>query len=125
PAALRPIPPALAAPPPASSPARPPPTPATPASPPAGYVIRDLAESLDRLDGPDPRRGKRSAQEELAARQVVESARHAPDLFSPPLVESMLEMAVDTAEPVVFTALTELSRAGKCPPRAAVEAALK
>jgi hypothetical protein len=90
-----------------------------------GYVIRDLAESLDRLDGPDPRRGKRSEQEELAARQVVESARHAPDLFSPPLVESMLEMAVDTAEPVVFTALTELSRAGKCPPRAAVEAALK
>jgi hypothetical protein len=62
------------------------------------YVIRDLAQSLDRLDGPDPRREKPSDQEKLAARQVAESARHAPDLFSPPLVESMLEMARQPGE---------------------------
>ena len=89
-----------------------------------GYVVRDLAEWLDRLDGPGPRPGERAGMDREAIRQLTESARHAPELFTDALVETMLEMAVDTAEPAVFTALMELARAGRCRPRSVVEAAL-
>jgi hypothetical protein len=89
-----------------------------------GHVARDLAEWLDRLDGPSPRPSEGAGMDREAARQLAESARHAPDLFTDALVESMLEMAVDTAEPTVFTALMELARAGRCRPRSVMEAAL-
>ena len=87
-----------------------------------GYVVRELADVIDRLDADDRVEGSPAMTD--ASRQLVQSARRAPELFSRTLVESMLEMAVDTGEPAVFVALGELVRAGRCDARQAVQAAL-
>jgi len=89
-----------------------------------GYVVRDLAGWLDRLDADAPRDRPLDAAEREAARQLIEAARHAPQLFSPQLVTSLLDLAVDTAEPHAFTAVIDLVRADRCDSRAAVEATL-
>jgi len=64
-----------------------------------GYVVRDLAEWLDRLDADAPRSRDMLPSERVAAAQLVEAAKHAPRLFSQPLVETLIDLAVDTAEP--------------------------
>jgi hypothetical protein len=89
-----------------------------------GYVVRDLADVLDRLDADRPRDRPPTDPETAAARELIESARHAPELFGRPLVASLLEMAIDTAEPAAFIAIEDLVRADRCDPRAAVETAL-
>ncbi len=89
-----------------------------------GYVARELSDWLDRLDADAPRERALQRGERDAARQLIETARHAPELFSPPLVETLLDLAVDTAEPAEFTAITHLVRGGRCDDRAAVQAAL-
>jgi len=90
-----------------------------------GYVARDLADWLDRLDADSPRGRALGPAEREAARQVIEAARHAPQLFSPPLVETLLDLAIDTAEPTAFTAITHLVHGGRCEARPAVEAVLR
>jgi hypothetical protein len=86
------------------------------------YVVRELADAIDRLDTDD--RGEGTQGDVEACRELVQSARWAPALFSPALVASVLEMAVDTGEPAGFEALAALVRAGRCDARRAVEAAL-
>jgi len=89
-----------------------------------GYVARELAQWLDRLDADNPRGRALRPEEHDAARHLVETARHAPELFSPPLVQTLLHLAVDTAEPTAFTAIIHLVRGHRCDARAAVRAAL-
>lgn len=87
-----------------------------------GYVVRDLAEVIDHLDVDDHADG--SSTVEQAARELVESARRAAGLLTPPLVDSLVELAIDTGEPAALVAITELVRANRCEPRTAVHAAL-
>jgi hypothetical protein len=88
-----------------------------------GYVVRDLAGALDRVDHAHPRSEPVGTEDARAARQVLDAARGAPELFRPVLVDSLLELAADTAEPVAFEALGMLVVAGRCPPRKALDAA--
>ena len=90
-----------------------------------GHVVRDLAER----PGPHrpcrpPHRVDPSPDEARAARQVIDAARGAPELFRPVLIDSLLELAADTADATAFEALWFLVRSGHCPPRRALEAAL-
>src|SRR5262249_25582874 len=89
-----------------------------------GYVVRDLAQWLDHIDGPAPRTSPLPPDGETASRQVIETARHAPQLFSDVLVDTLLGLAADTAEATAFVAIEELVRAGRCATRSAIEAAL-
>ncbi|WP_194904368.1 hypothetical protein [Catenulispora rubra] len=89
-----------------------------------GHVVRDLGEALDRIDHSEPRTGPLTAHEQQAVRYVLDSARAAPELFRPVLVDSLVELAVDTADPVALEALRALVRAGRCPPRQAVGVAV-
>lgn len=89
-----------------------------------GYVVRDLGESLDRMDHPDPLDGPMPAPCEEAARRVLDAARAAPELFQPVLVDSLVELATDTADPAALEALHALVRAGRCRPRLALDAAI-
>ena len=89
-----------------------------------GHVVRDLAESLDRIDRADPRTGDPSPDEARAARQVIDAARGAPELFRPVLIGSLLELAADTADATALEALWFLVRSGHCPPRRALKAAI-
>jgi len=88
-----------------------------------GHVVRDLAAALDRIDRAEPRTGPPGDQEARGARQVTDAARAAPELFSPVLVGSLLELARDAADPAALEALEALVRAGRCPPRRALAAA--
>jgi hypothetical protein len=87
-------------------------------------VVRELAAELDVLDRAEPRTAQPSIEERRAERHVVETARAAPNLFGPVLVDTLLGLASDTADPTAFTALRELVRGGRCPPRRALDAAL-
>ena len=87
-------------------------------------VVRELAKHVDRLDRTDPRTGPMSAEEQQSARYVIETARAAPTLFSPVLVDTLLELAGDTTDSTALIALGELVRGGRCPARRALEAAL-
>jgi hypothetical protein len=86
-------------------------------------VVRDLGEAVDRIDRAGPRTGPPTGQEEQAARQIRDTAHAAPELFRPVLVDSLLELATDAVDTTAFDALESLVRAGRCPPRPAVEAA--
>ncbi len=88
-----------------------------------GYAVRDLAEALDRIDRAAPRTGPPASEEDRAARQVIDAARGAPELFRPVLIDSLLELAADTTDATAFEALTVLVRSGHCPPRRALDAA--
>ncbi len=88
-----------------------------------GHVVRDLADALDRIDRAEPRTGPPTPEESQAARQVLDTARGAPELFRPILVDSLLELAADATDPTAFEALRVLVRSGHCPPRRALEAA--
>jgi len=88
-----------------------------------GHVVRDLADDLDRIDRAEPRTEPLSLDEARAARRVIDSARGAPELFRPVLVDSLLELAADTTDVTAFEALTALVRSGHCPPRRALDAA--
>ena len=88
-----------------------------------GHVVRDLVEALDRIDRAEPQTGPPSQDEARAARQVLDSARGAPDLFRPVLVDGLLELAADATDATAFEALRVLVRSGQCPPRKAVETA--
>jgi hypothetical protein len=88
-----------------------------------GHVVRDLADAMDRIDRAEPRTGPPTPEEDRAARQVLDAARGAPELFRPILVDSLLELATDTTDMTAFEALRGLVRSGRCPPRRAFEAA--
>lgn len=88
-----------------------------------GHVVGDLVEALDRIDRAEPRTGLLTQDETRAARQVLDAARGAPELFRPVLVDSLLELAADATDATAFEALRVLARSGQCPPRKAVEAA--
>jgi hypothetical protein len=88
-----------------------------------GHVVRDLAEAVDRIDRAEPWTGPPTPEEARAARQVIDAARGAPQLFRPILVDSLLELAADTTDATAFEALRVLVRSGRCPPRRALEAA--
>ena len=90
-----------------------------------GYVVRDLADWIDHLDGPEPKTTAVTPVEEEANRQIINSAKHAPELFTPVLVETLLGLAADTAEATAFVALSELVTVKKCKPRDVVDAALR
>jgi hypothetical protein len=75
-----------------------------------GYVVRDLADAIDRVDHAHPRREPIGAEDARAARQVLDAARGAPELFRPVLVDSLLELAADTAEPVAFEGIGDARR---------------
>jgi hypothetical protein len=62
-------------------------------------VVRELARHLDRVDRANPRTGPMSAEEQRSARHVIEAARAAPTLFSPVLVDTLLELAPITPTP--------------------------
>lgn len=89
-----------------------------------GHVVLDLGYALDRIDHSDPRTEPLTADQQRAARDVLDAARAAPELFRPVLVESLVELAADTADPTALEALHALVRAGRCPPRQAVGAAI-
>jgi hypothetical protein len=88
-----------------------------------GHVVRDLADALDRIDRAEPRTEPPTPEEARAARQVIDAARGAPELFRPILVDSQLELAADAADATAFQALRVLVRSGHCPPRRALDAA--
>jgi hypothetical protein len=87
-------------------------------------VARELARHLDHLDRAEPRTGPLSVEERRAERHIIEAAKAAPDLFSPVLIDTLLELASDTADTTAFAALVELVRGGRCPPRRALDSAL-
>ena len=87
-------------------------------------VVRELTKHVDRLDRAEPRIGPMSAEAQQSARHVLETARAAPTLFSPVLVDTLLELAADTADSTALIALAELVRGGRCRARRALEAAL-
>ncbi len=88
------------------------------------YLIRDLAEWLDRIDVDKPRERELDASERETARLLLETGRHAPDLFTRPLIDTLVDLATDSAEPSAFTVLAVLARAGRLPARTLIEAAL-
>jgi hypothetical protein len=88
-----------------------------------GHVVRDLGEALDHIDRAEPRTAPATAQEEQAGRHVLDAARGAPELFRPVLVDSLLELAADAADPTAFEAVDALIRSGYCPPRPALDTA--
>ncbi|MGH3171790.1 MAG: hypothetical protein ACRDN0_38760, partial [Trebonia sp.] len=90
-----------------------------------GHVVRDLAAAMDCIDRADPRTELLTAEESRAARDVMDSARGAPGLFSPVLIDSLLELAADAADATALNALKALVRGGCCPPRRALECALE
>jgi hypothetical protein len=87
-------------------------------------VVRELKGHLDLLDRAEPRTDPMSPKEQRSARQVIETARAAPELFSTVLVDTVLELAADTADATAIAVLRELVRGGRCPGRRALEAAL-
>jgi hypothetical protein len=89
-----------------------------------GHVVRDLAAAVDRIDRADPRTEPLTDEEMRAARQVMDAAGGAPELFSPVLVDSLLELANDAADATALDALEALVRGGRCPPRRALESGL-
>lgn len=89
-----------------------------------GHVLRELGSWLEVLDRAEPRVGDLSREERAAADQILRAARHAPALFELVLVESLLGLAADVADPTAFAALEQLVRAGHCVPRRALESAL-
>jgi hypothetical protein len=88
-----------------------------------GHVVRDLGDSIDRIDRAEERTGPPGADEERAERNVLDTARAAPHLFRPVLVDSLVELAADVADPTALQALDALVRSGHCPPRRALDAA--
>jgi hypothetical protein len=89
-----------------------------------GHVVRELGEALDRIDHPDPRSEPLTVPQQQAVRHILDAAWAAPALFRPVLVDSLVELATDTADPTALDALQALVRAGRCPPRQAVGAAV-
>lgn len=89
-----------------------------------GHVVRDLGEALDRIDRSEPRTEPLTATELQAVRHVLDAATAAPELFRPVLIDSLVELATDTAEPTALEALHALVRAGRCAPRDAIDAAV-
>ena len=51
-----------------------------------------------------------TSEERAAARQIVQTARDAPELYTPTLLDTLLGLATDTAKPTVFDALGALVR---------------
>ena len=88
-----------------------------------GHVVRDLAGALDRIDRAEPRTEQPTPDEAQAARQVLDAARGAPELFRPVLVDSLIELAADTRDATAFEALRSLVRSGHCAPRRAFDTA--
>lgn len=89
-----------------------------------GHVVRDLGDAIDRIDRAAPGSGASDPDEERAARNVLDTARQAPELFQPVLVDSLIELAEDVGDPTALQALDFLVRAGVCSPRGALDAAL-
>ena len=89
-----------------------------------GHVVRDLGAAIDRVDRPGPRVEATSPGEEQAARSILDTAREAPNLFRPVLVDSLLELAEDIADGTALEAIHALVLAGACPPRRALDVAL-
>jgi hypothetical protein len=89
-----------------------------------GHVVLDLGNAVDRIDRAEPRSGPPDPDEERAARNVLDTAREAPQLFRPVLVESLIELAEDVADSTALHALNLLVRSGDCPPRRALDAVL-
>lgn len=54
-------------------------------------AVRELARHLDRLDRSNPPIGPMSAAQQQSARHVIDTARAAPRLFSPVLVDMLLD----------------------------------
>ena len=89
-----------------------------------GTSCANWPAAVDCIDRADPRTQPMTAEESRAARQVMDSARGAPELFSPVLVDSLLELASDAADATALDALGALVRGARCPPRRALECAL-
>ena len=89
-----------------------------------GHVVRDLAAAIDRIDRADPRTQPPTPAEARAAREVMDSAQGAPQLFSPVIVDGLLELATDAADATALDALGALVRGGSCPARRALDSAL-
>ncbi|GIH16155.1 hypothetical protein [Rugosimonospora africana] len=89
-----------------------------------GHVVRDLGEALNRIDHSDPRVEPLTGSQQQAVRHVLDTARAAPELFRPVLVDSLVELATDTADHTALEALQALVQAGRCPTRQAVSAAV-
>lgn len=89
-----------------------------------GHVVRDLGDAVDRIDRAEPRSGPPGPDEERAARSILDTAREAPHLFRPVLVDSLIELAEDVGDSTALQALDPLVRSGRCPPRRALDAAL-
>ncbi len=85
-----------------------------------GYPARDLAADLDLLD-PRPDDDSGSAAR-LASRRLVETARRAPALFSPPVARMVVDLADGLADPTACTILRLLARTGQVTRRAAAAA---
>lgn len=89
-----------------------------------GHVVRDLGDAVDRIDRAEPRSRPPGPDEERAARNILDTAREAPHLFRPVLVDSLIELAEDIGDSTALQALDPLVRSGRCPPRRALDAAL-
>jgi len=85
-----------------------------------GYPARDLAADLDLLD-PRPDDDSGSAAR-LPSRRLVETARRAPALFSPPVARMVVDLADGLADPTACTILRLLARTGQVTRRAAAAA---
>lgn len=89
-----------------------------------GYVVRDLADLLNSLDKHDGPAKAETTGNSDAGRKLIESAKNAPDLFTPILVETLLDMSNDVCEPSTLIAIGALVKASKCAPRLAIKVAL-
>jgi hypothetical protein len=88
-----------------------------------GHVVRDLGDAIDAIDRAGPRTAPLTAEEVRAERRVLDEVQGAPELFNSVLVDSLVEIAEDTADATALQALEALVRFGRCPPRRALDAA--
>lgn len=81
-----------------------------------GYPARDLAADLDLLDPPPGvSEAENLAATAQARRRVEETARRAPNLFTPRLSAALIELARHRCDPTCCTALRWLARSGQVP----------
>ncbi len=85
-----------------------------------GHVVEDLGRSMDLIDRAEPGWREPNEDERRAMRRLLDTARGAPELFLPVLVDSLLELAEDVADSTALLTLEALARSGKCSPRRAL-----
>src|SRR5207249_2434122 len=88
----------------------------------AATVLDDL-DTVDMASEVEP--GPERDQRDNARRRIVETARRAPEAFSPAVISQLHELACESGQAWVFEALRHIARGGHADPRATIALALE